>query len=40
MKDLEYELFYNDTKGKIISSLNIIDNSKKFLKNKSYKEYI
>ena len=40
MKDLEYELFYNYTKRKIVSSFNILDNYKKFLKNRSYKEYI
>jgi hypothetical protein len=40
MNDLEYELFYNSKKGKIVSHLNIIDNNKIFLKNKSYKEYI
>ena len=40
MKDLEYELYYNNTKGKIVSSLNIIDKNQKFLKNRSFKEYI
>ena len=40
MNDLEYELFYNSTKHKIVSHLNIIDNNKKILKNKSYKEFI
>ena len=39
IKDLKYQLTLNNN-GKILCSLNILDNNKKYLKNKQFQKYI